>query len=79
MAWDEELEDLATYVRQHFGEGVLKDAGRRAMTSLTALDVAHDAISETDEVIEGADGQLYSIDAFWEAIRRELQRLVTPQ
>lgn len=77
MSWDDELDRLATYVREHFGNDALKDAGRRAIATLTPMEVGVDA--ESDDVIEGADGQFYDVDDFWEAVRRELQRVVTPQ
>jgi len=80
MPWDEELEQLATFVREHFGDEELKAAGRRALTRLTPLDVADEGeTEETDDVIRGADGHLYDVDAFWDAVRLELRRLVTPQ
>ena len=77
MAWDDELDELASYVKAHFGTEVLKDAGRRALATLSTLDLAEPV--DTDEVIEGADGHFYDVDEFWEAVRRELRRLVTPQ
>lgn len=79
MPWDDELDRLARFVREHFGHEALKDVGRRAMATLTPLDDTAAAESERDDVIEGADGQFYDIDAFWDAVRRELRRLVTPQ
>lgn len=78
MPLDDELDALAAYVKQHFGARVVEDAGRRALATLTPLDLSEDALYETDEVIEGADGQFYDVDAFWEAARRELRRLVGP-
>ena len=78
MSWDDDLERLATFVREHFGTEVLQAAGRRALTSLTPIDVSDGKVVEDDDVIEGADGQLYAVEEFWEAVRRELQRLVAP-
>lgn len=76
MAWDDELNALASYVRKHFGSDEVKAAGRRAMATLTPMDLVDPV--DTDDVIEGADGQFYDADEFWEAVRHELRWLVTP-
>jgi len=78
MSWDDELDRLAAYVRTHFGERELNAAGGRAMAALKPSDLAG-TTEEDDEVIASPHGELYDIDAYHEALRRELRRLVTPQ
>jgi len=79
MPWDDELERLATFVRAHFGTEAFEAAGRRALTQLSPLDVAdEDATEQREDVMRGSDGYFYNVEEFSEAVRRELQRLVTP-
>lgn len=79
MQWDEELDRLAQYVRTHFGEEVLTAASRRAMAALRPTDLAVSQDYEGDDVIAAPSGDLYDLRAYLEALRRELQRLATPQ
>lgn len=79
MPWDEELEQLAQYVRAHFGEADFHAASARAMAALRSTDLAVVQDAEGDDVIAGPNGDLYDLDTYHEHLRRELQRLVRPQ
>ena len=77
MPWDDELEQLASFVRTHFGEQALLTANGRAMAALKETDRS-DQIEESDRTIAAPSGDLYNVDAYFDAVRRELRRLVTP-
>ncbi len=79
MPWDDELERLATFVRTYFGDDELAAADRRAMAALRPTDLVLGQDTESDDAIAAPNGDLYDVNAYHEALRRELQRLVTPQ
>jgi hypothetical protein len=78
MPWDPELEQLTDAVRTIFGEEEFQAAGRRALAAMKVSDLAV-VQEERDDTIEGPDGEVYDIEPFHEALRRELRRLVQPQ
>ena len=81
MGWDEELEQLADYARAHFGDGEMKAAAGRALQALLTLrpgSLAKEAALTAQQVVISPHGDCYDLDTYFEALRHELRRLVTP-
>ncbi|HZT76389.1 MAG TPA: hypothetical protein VFA27_07015 [Vicinamibacterales bacterium] len=77
MPWDDELEQLASFVRTYFGEETLRMANTRAMAALRESDRSEET-EESDRTIAAPSGDLYDVEAYLDAVRRELRRLVAP-
>jgi len=89
MPWDEELEDLANDVHEHLGEDVFQAATLRALQRVTKAnlagvgmfvqELATAALNGRRGTITLRDGQVVSLDTFYEVLRVELRRVIRPQ
>ena len=86
MPWDDELEALVIYARDTFGEQACLDAIARAVASLTGSEPRAFLEGEADLVddlkrgaifVEDDDGRPWSMDALYESLRLELERMVS--
>ena len=79
MAWDEDLERLTLYVKDHLGEEAWQGAMQRAvaMTTGKLQPVAElpDPPLEAPGMMFRSDGTGVSLDVFYDHLRRELKRL----
>jgi len=76
VAWDEELNRLTRFVREHLGEEQLEAAVNRAVTAV-ASDNAH-AEDPLVGDITSVVGAVVPEDAYYEAVRVELRKLARP-
>src|SRR5262245_40315467 len=87
MSWNDELERLTLHVNEYLGADVFKGCLSRAIAAVTIQGpkrqmTPHDDI---DDLLSGgpsivsSDGCVYSIDAFYNALLRELRQVARPQ
>ena len=75
MAWDEELDRLALFVYEHLGEEQLEAAVDRAVAAGARDNARAEALVSTVTAVVGA---VIPEDAYYEALRVELRKLVRP-
>ena len=78
MACDDELEQLVTFVHDHFGEAELSRAMDRAKTSAARRQSSSLADLLGDDGKVSALGSVIQMDAYCEALRGELRKLARP-